>query len=133
MGVRKWQKSIVGVLGGAAAAVVIGMVLANGGGIARWVKEMIPRSPVPSGGGCYIGPPIDAFVDDLNVEDRIVILSVGEDQKVREGFEFTVYRVDRFVGKIRVTRVFRNSSRARILFTNEGETFQVGDKAATQI
>ena len=49
------------------------------------------------------------------------------------GFEFTIYRGDKFVGKVKVTRVDENSASARILFVNEGETITVGDNAATQI
>ncbi len=78
-------------------------------------------------------PPIDAIVEAVKGEDKLVVLSVGRDQKVQEGFEFTIYRGDRFVGKVKVTKVYENLAGARILFTNEGESIQIGDKAATQI
>jgi predicted nuclease with TOPRIM domain len=80
-------------------------------------------------------PPIDAVVQmvDDKKEARLVVLSVGRDQKVQEGFKFTVYRGDRFVGKVQVIKVYDDLAGARILFTNENEAIQVGDRAATQL
>jgi predicted nuclease with TOPRIM domain len=78
-------------------------------------------------------PPIDAIVEAVKGDDKLVVLSVGRDQKVEEGYEFTIYRGDRFVGKVRVTKVYENLAGAQILFTNDGESIQIGDKAATQI
>ncbi len=79
-------------------------------------------------------PPIDAVVQAVGkAEDKIVVLSVGRGDKVEEGFEFTVYRGDRFVGKVKVIKVYDELSGARILYTQEGETIQQGDKAATQL
>ena len=83
--------------------------------------------------GFTTAPPIDAIVEAVKGDDKLVVLSVGRDQKVQEGFEFTIYRGDRFVGKVKVTKVYENLAGARILFTNEGESIQIGDKAATQI
>ena len=80
-----------------------------------------------------IAPPIDAIVEAVKGDDKLVVLSVGRDQKVEEGYEFTIYRGDRFVGKVRVTKVYENLAGAQILFTNDGESIQIGDKAATQI
>jgi hypothetical protein len=78
-------------------------------------------------------PPINAVVQAVKADDKLVVLSVGRDQKVQEGFKFTVYRGDHFVGKVQVIKVYEDLAGARILFTQEGEAIQVGDSAATQL
>lgn len=79
-------------------------------------------------------PPIDAVIQAVGkAEDKIVVLSVGRGDKVEEGFEFTVFRGDRFVGKVKVIKVYDELSGARILYTQEGEAIQQGDKAATHL
>jgi myosin heavy subunit len=77
--------------------------------------------------------PIDAVIQAVEQEKKLVVLSVGRDQKVQEGFKFTVYRGDRFVGKVQVVKVYEDLAGARILFTQENESIQIGDKAATQL
>jgi hypothetical protein len=77
--------------------------------------------------------PIDAVIQAVEQEKKLVVLSVGKDQKVQEGFKFTVYRGDRFVGKVQVVKVYEDLAGARILFTQDNESIQIGDKAATQL
>jgi len=93
-----------------------------------WVKKNNPTLSLDG-----IAPPIDAIVQAVEGDKKLVVLSVGKDQKVKEGFEFTVYRGDRFVGKVKVIKVWDDLAGARILYTSENEAVQVGDKAATQI
>ncbi len=62
-----------------------------------------------------------------------MILSAGLAQGVRNGYEFVVYRRDKFVAKVKVESVDVDSSRARILFTSENEKVLAGDNAATRI
>ena len=80
-------------------------------------------------------PPIDAIVQAVGdgANAKLVVLSVGRDQKVQEGFKFTVYRGDKFIGKVQVVKVYEDLAGARVLFTQEGESVQIGDKAATQL
>ena len=78
-------------------------------------------------------PPINAIVQAVKAEDKLVVLSVGLNQKVQEGFEFTIYRGDKFIGKVRVVKVWDDLAGAQILYTSENDAVQVGDKAATQI
>ncbi len=79
-------------------------------------------------------PPIDAVIQAVGKpEEKIVVLSVGRNDKVEIGHEFTVYRGDRFVGKVKVIKVYDELCGARILYTQEGEAIQQGDKAATQL
>jgi len=78
-------------------------------------------------------PPIDAVIQAVKNEDKLVVLSVGKDQKVQEGYQFTVYRGDKFVGKVQVIKVYDDLAGARVLYTQDGEAIQVGDQAATQL
>jgi len=78
-------------------------------------------------------PPIDAVIQAVNKEG-LVVLSVGREQKVQEGYEFTVYRGDHFVGKVKVIKVYDELAGARVLYTaSDNDVIQVGDKAATQL
>ena len=67
---------------------------------------------------------------DANVD---TILSVGSDENVQEGFTFTVYDRDRFVGKVKVETVMNDMCGARVLFTEPGETIEAGQKASTRL
>jgi hypothetical protein len=78
-------------------------------------------------------PPIDAQVEDVDAAQGLVVLSAGRDQKVKTGYEFTVYRGAKFVGKVRVTRVFDDLSGAEIVFTAEGASIERGDRASTAL
>jgi len=78
-------------------------------------------------------PPIDAVIQAVRNEEKLVVLSVGKEQKVQEGFQFTVYRGDKFVGKVQVIKVYEDLAGARVLYTQDGEAIQVGDQAATQL
>jgi hypothetical protein len=78
-------------------------------------------------------PPINAIIEAVRPTEKLVVLSVGKNQKVQEGFRFTIYRGDRFIGKVQVTKVYEDLAGAKIIYTNENESIQIGDKAATQI
>lgn len=80
-------------------------------------------------------PPIRGAVagTDDSVQPGLVLLTVGADDGVKRGFQFTVYRGQRFVGKVVVNRVMADSAGCRVLFTAPGETIQKGDQAATVI
>jgi uncharacterized coiled-coil protein SlyX len=78
-----------------------------------------------------VAPKIDGVV--VAVRDGIVVLSVGRDDLVKEGYEFTVYEGDRFIGKVKVENVLGDMSGARVLFTEDGESIRVGNKASTRL
>jgi len=78
-----------------------------------------------------VAPRIDAVVKA--VEDKLVVLSVGQDQKVQEGFEFTVYRGEKFIGKVKVTHVYPDLCGAMVIFTKENVAIHAGDRASTNI
>lgn len=78
-------------------------------------------------------PPIDAIVKAVDPELRLVVLSVGQEDNVREGYRFTVYRGDRLVGTVKVDRVFSNLCGATVEWTQKGEEVKIGDRATTRI
>ncbi|MGQ9591541.1 MAG: hypothetical protein ACUVYA_14755 [Planctomycetota bacterium] len=78
-------------------------------------------------------PPIDGVVQAVEPKEKLVVLSVGENYEVKPGYTFTVFRDDRFIGRVKVTRVFANLSGAQIEWTQDGEEIQTGDKATTRI
>ena len=80
-----------------------------------------------------VSPPIDALVVELDSNLNLVVLSVGSQDEVKEGVEFTIYREDKFVGKVRVSKVYENLAGARVLFTAEGSDIRQGDRATTRI
>ena len=67
------------------------------------------------------------------VRGDIVVLSVGRDDQVKEGFEFTIYEEDRFIGKVRVESLLEDMSGAKVLFTEPGKSIRAGQKAATRL
>jgi len=85
-----------------------------------------PEIPVPS---------IDAEVLATRggITPQLVLLNVGEEDRVEPGFHFSVYRKDRFVAKVVVERVLQDSAGCRVLFSAEGLHVQPGDKAATRL
>ena len=80
-----------------------------------------------------VSPPIDALVEEVDTNLSLVVLSVGSQDEVKEGAEFTIYREDKFVGKVRVNKVYENLAGARVLFTAEGADIKQGDRATTRI
>ena len=84
-----------------------------------------------TGIGVSIAPKIDAVV--VAVRDGIVVLSVGRDDNVKAGYEFTVYEGSRFIGKVKVENVLGDMSGARVLFTDQGETIRAGNQASTRL
>lgn len=88
--------------------------------------SLLPGPPVPAIDGQVLAVKTD-------VKPALVLLSVGADEKVEAGFQFSVYRGNKFIGKVVVERVLRDSAGCRVIFTAEGESVQSGDTAATRL
>lgn len=87
----------------------------------------------PGGKITELPPPIDAKIVAVDAKAKLVVLSVGRNQKVAKGYNFTVYRGNSFVGKVLVFEVYPDLSGARILFTKEGASVEQGDSASTSL
>ena len=77
--------------------------------------------------------PLDALIEAIHPELKAVVLSVGRDQEVKIGDEFTIHRGGRYVGKVKVIKLYRDLSGARVLYEKDGESIQVGDNATTRV
>lgn len=98
--------------------------MAEGAGVN--FELLVPGPPVPAIDGTVV-----AVKDD--VSPPLVLLSVGSDDKVERGFNFSIYRGNQFVGKVVVERVLRDSCGCRVLFTADGQKIQANDSAATRL
>lgn len=80
-------------------------------------------------------PPINGKVAGVkqDVSPALVLVTVGKDDKVEKGFQFTVYRGSQFVGKVVVEKVNADSSGCRVLFTAPGQVIKAGDDVATRL
>jgi peptidoglycan hydrolase CwlO-like protein len=76
-------------------------------------------------------PPIDGEVVAYDPPTRLVLLSVGRQDKVEEGYEFTIYRGTRFIARVKVEKVLPDLCGARVIF--EVAKIQKGDLAATRL
>ena len=72
-------------------------------------------------------PKIDGIVEAVNSPDRLVVLSVGKEQKVEPGFLFAVNRGGEYIGKVKVIEVYDDLSGARITYIKDANEIQVGD------
>ena len=130
MRVTHRQKILCGALGGIAAIVLLSAGLVLQAKSHRFWNRF-------EGGICKVessmAPPIDAVVQAVEASRGLVVLSVGSDQKVHEGYQFIIYRGDKFLGKAQVIKVYADLCGARILYTQMGESIQAGDQAATQL
>jgi predicted nucleic acid-binding Zn-ribbon protein len=76
-------------------------------------------------------PPIDGAVVAYDEPTRLVLLSVGRQDNVAEGYEFTIYRGTRFIARVKVEKVLPDLCGARVIF--EVAKIQKGDLAATRL
>lgn len=84
------------------------------------------------------GPPVPLVRGSVqavkaDIEPALVLIDVGKDEEVEEGFRFSVYRGEKFVGKVVVERVERDSAACRVVFASEGESIQAGDSVSTRL
>jgi SMC interacting uncharacterized protein involved in chromosome segregation len=82
--------------------------------------------------GVLTPPSMDAMVTGVSDKVNLVILSVGRDDKVMKGFEFTIFRGSEFVGKVVVDRVEKDHCTAFSRKEVERTPIKVGDKGTTR-
>ena len=73
--------------------------------------------------------PIDGNVDFTRTD--AIVLNVGTHEGVQIGYEFTIYRDDTFVGKVRVTKAFTYQAETRVIYAEK--PIKVGDRASTRV
>src|SRR5690606_18159444 len=77
--------------------------------------------------------PLDALVDRVDRDLKAVVLTVGPNQGVEMGDEFTVYRGASYVGQVRVVKLYGDLSGAVIIYEADGQQVRKGDRATTKI
>ena len=77
-------------------------------------------------------PALTAKVSGVNAEHNIVILSIGTDDDVKVGYEFTVYRGDKYVGKVIVDDVQKDHCSGYSKKELQSGNIAVGDDARTR-
>lgn len=79
--------------------------------------------------------PLNARVIAVRPEVNIVMLSIGSQDKVREGYEFTVFNGATYKGKVQVESIYPNMCSARIIpgLTAAEQVIQEGDSASTRV
>jgi len=79
-------------------------------------------------------PPIEGKVSEVAADGSFVVLSVGENEGVKIGFTFDVYRGSDYIGRVVVNNVLPDSSTARVQMRNRGGLkFQSMDTATTRL
>lgn len=97
----------------------------------RW-NSLVAKAPELVAGD-IADKPIDGRIEAVDRALEAVVLSVGRDQDVKQGSEFVVYRGRKFVGKVKVVRLYRDMAGAKVLFEQPGERIRVGDQATTRL
>lgn len=77
-------------------------------------------------------PPLAAKVSAVDEKLNIVVLSIGKDDGVKPGFTFTVYRGDKYVGKVVVDDVAKDHCSGYSKKELQQGSIQVGDDARTR-
>ncbi len=80
--------------------------------------------------GVGVVPPIRGKVLGVDEEIKIVLLSVGREDKVEPNMRFILYRGAEFVGEVMVDKVYAQRCSARIVLVKL--PIMVGDEAATE-
>jgi predicted nuclease with TOPRIM domain len=78
-------------------------------------------------------PLVRASVMAVNNDLNIVLLSVGRDDKVMPGFEFTIYRGNEYVGTVVIDKVEKDHCSGASKKEVERLNIAVGDKATTRL
>jgi hypothetical protein len=78
-------------------------------------------------------PPIDGQILAVDAKVPLVMLSVGKDDGVEKGFQFTVYRENRYVGRVTIQEVYKDMSAAQIDPSMTVKAIQKGDSVTTKI
>jgi hypothetical protein len=78
-------------------------------------------------------PKIVGRVAGVSNKVNLVVISVGEEDGVRVGFEFTVYRGNEYVGKLIAEKVYPRQSACRVLKDMTKKKIKEGDRVSTHV
>ncbi len=103
----------------------------NKGIIAQLRENGIPVEEIAISGGP--ATPIRAQVLAVRADANLVMLSVGSQNEVKQGYRFTVYRDSEYLGKVEVEKIFPDMCSARILNDYTEKQIKEGDNASTRV
>jgi uncharacterized coiled-coil DUF342 family protein len=81
----------------------------------------------------FSAPKIDGAVIGVSNRVNLVVINVGEEDGVRVGYEFTIYRGTSYVAKMVVEKVYPSQAAGRVLIEMQKDKVQQGDRVSTQI
>lgn len=77
--------------------------------------------------------PMDGNIIAVSQDVPIVMISLGTDEGIEKGTQFTVYRGSQFIGQVVVEEVYKDMSAARIIRNMTVKNIQKGDSVTTRI
>jgi len=80
-----------------------------------------------------VPPPLDALVEGVDMDNGIVVLSVGAEDNVKKGHTFYIYRDTSYIGQVEVDEVLPTKSVARINTKMTRAEIKAGDGAKTRL
>lgn len=89
------------------------------------------RAALGTAGGAEIPVRIHATVGDVDMKNKLVVLTVGSktDPAVREGYTFLIHRSGKFLARVKITAVYDKMSAAEIVEPSTEQPIQIGDSA----
>lgn len=78
-------------------------------------------------------PPLEGQIVAVSPKVPLVMLSIGSDEGVQQGYQFTVYRGSRYIGQVVVEEVYSDMCAARIVRDMTRHALQRGDRVTTRI
>jgi hypothetical protein len=76
---------------------------------------------------------IDGTIIGVSTKRNLVVINVGEDDGVRIGYTFTIYRDKSYVGKLVVEKIYPRQAACRILKDMTKGKVEAGDQVSTQV
>ncbi|WP_372370679.1 von Willebrand factor type A domain-containing protein [Candidatus Uabimicrobium sp. HlEnr_7] len=76
--------------------------------------------------------PLDGFITAVSKKLPLVMLSLGSDDKVLKGYQFTIYREAKYVGAVIVEEVYKDACAARIIKEKTRIKVKKGDSVTTR-
>jgi hypothetical protein len=98
------------------------------------IKRGVPVMEILGQEASAFEPPVNGIVLAVRQDAGLVMLSVGSDQKVKPGYQFTVSRDGQYVAKVQVEKVYPDMCSAKLVpgMLKAGMAVQVHDEATTR-
>jgi hypothetical protein len=81
----------------------------------------------------HIVPPLDGVVRTVGNDRKLVAIGLGSDDGLRVGHEMDVYRDNRYIGKVRITKTDFNVSVAEVLRDFMQDQIREGDHVTSRL